>query len=241
MKKQDLQKGELDRIGRRLLETARISDEEIEQIVAAPQLFDSVKTRIKTEQRERKSKSYSGSSWNSIFGNWQRIYVVSAALALFVFGAVSFVLINKSLQIDELAAVVPAIQTQSETIKLPQIPEYFPEIQEAENPEVKPQLIAKKETVKKETLRKPRIERKAPSVKRPSQKRIELASEFYALNYAGNPNDTGEDFRIVRTELSPSALFALGMNVPIENGKEKIKTDLLVGTDGVARAIRFVE
>lgn len=241
MRKQDLQKGELDRIGRKLLETARISNEEIEKIAAAPQLFDAVKARIKTEQRVRKSKSYSGSWWNSTVWNWQRISVVSAALALFVFGAVSFVLTNQSLQIDEQAALVPAIQTQSEAIETPEIPEDFPEIKGLKNPEIKSQLIAKKETVKKEILRKPKTERKAPSVKRPSQTQIEMLSEFYALNYAGNPNDTGEDFRIVRTELSPSALFALGMNVPIENGKEKIKTDLLVGTDGVARAIRFVE
>jgi hypothetical protein len=241
MRKQDLQKGELDRIGRKLLETARISNEEIEKIAAAPQLFDAVKARIKTEQREHKSRSYSGSSWNSTIWNWQKISVVSAALALFVFGAVSFVLINQSLQIDEQVALVPAIQTKSETIKTPEIPEDFPEITEAKIPEIKPQLIAKKETVKKETLREPKVERKTPSVKRPSQTPVELTSDFYALNYAGNPNDTGEDFRIVRTELSPSALFALGMNVSIENGKEKIKTDLLVGTDGVARAIRFVE
>ncbi|HSK70712.1 MAG TPA: hypothetical protein VK892_03385 [Pyrinomonadaceae bacterium] len=241
MRKQNLQKEELDRIGRRLLETARISNEEIEQIAAAPQLFGAVKTRIKTEQRERKLRSYSGSSWNSIFWNWQRISVVSAVLALFVFGAVSFVLINQSLQVDEQAAVVPAIQTQSEAIETPEIPEDFPEIEELKNPEIKPRLIAKKETVKKEILRKPNVARKTPSVKRPSQTQVEMLSDFYALNYAGNPNDTDEDFRIVRTELSPSALFALGMNVPIENGKGKIKTDLLVGTDGVARAIRFVE
>ena len=57
MRKQDLQKGELDQTGRKLLETARISNEEIEKIAAAPQLFDAVKARIKTEQREHKSRS----------------------------------------------------------------------------------------------------------------------------------------------------------------------------------------
>ena len=237
MRKQHLQKGELDQIGRKLFRATQISDQEIEQIVAAPQLFDAVKIRIKTE--ERKSKSYSGNWRSSTFWNWQKASAVSAAFVLFVFGAVSFVLIIKSLQIGEQAELVPAIQTESEAIT--QILEDFPETEQTENPEIKPQLIAKKKTFKNETLRKQKIERKKPLVKRPAQSDTELLRDFYALNYVGNPNETEEALRIVRAELSPSALFALGVNVPIENAREKIKTDLLIGSDGVARAIRFVE
>ena len=237
MRKKDLQKGELDQIGRKLFRATQISGEEIEQIVAAPQLFDSVKARIKTEPQ--KSKSYSGNWRSSTLWNWQKVSVVSAAFVLFVFGVVGFVLIDKSLQKDEHAAIVPAVQTYSETIA--PISEDFPEIIEPKNPEIKPQPIAKKKTFNKETLRKPKIERNKPPVKRPAQSDTELLRDFYALNYVGNPNETGEALRIVRAELSPSALFALGVNVPIENAREKIKTDLLVGSDGVARAIRFVE
>ena len=38
-----------------------------------------------------------------------------------------------------------------------------------------------------------------------------------------------------------SALFAMGVNIPLENDAEVVKADLLVGTDGVTRAIRVVE
>src|SRR5687767_12726760 len=205
MRKQDSQKEELDQIGRKLLRATRISNEEIEQIVAASQLFDAVKIRINTEQR--KSKSYSGNWWSSTFWSGQRISAVSAAFVLFVFGAFSFVLIIKSLQIDEQAKLVPAIQTESEAIA--PILEDFPETEQTENPEIKPQLIAKKKTFQKETVKKPKPERKVPSVKRPKQSNIELLRDFYALNYIGNPNESGEALRIVRAELSPSALFAL--------------------------------
>lgn len=237
----DLQKEKLDRIGRKMLETAMISDEEIEQIVAAPQLFDAVKARIKTEQRERKTESFSGGWSSPIFWNWQRISVVSAAFALFVFGAVSFVLINKAIQINEQAAFVPAIETPVEKIEIPEIPQDFIKFSEKDNPEPKPQLIAEKASFKKETFRKPKTGSKKPAVKRQNPPKTELASEFYALNYVGTPNGTGENLRVVRTELSSSALFALGVDVPIENAKDKFKTDLLVGSDGVARAIRFVK
>lgn len=242
MRNQILQKEELDQIGRKLLETARVSNEEIERIVAAPQLFDSVKARIQTDQRERKSNSFAGNSWSSIFWSWQRISVAATVLMLFAFGVLGFVLSNKTLQIDEQAAIVTAIQTPDEPVEIQPIPEVFTETAETKNPEIKPQFIAKKENSKKESFIKPKAERKTPStVKKSSQPKIELASEFYALNYVGNPNEAGENLRIVRTELSPSALFSLGVNVPIENVNEKIKTDLLVGSDGVARAIRFVE
>lgn len=237
MRKQRLQKEELDQIGRKLLEKARISNEEIEEIVAAPQLFDAVKLRIKTG--EPKSKSFSGNWRNSSLWTWQKIFAASAAAALFVFGAIGFVFIGKSLQMDEQAALVPEIQTESEAVA--PIFEDFSETRQAENPEIKLRITAKKNFVKKESVRKPKPERKTPAVKRPGQSEMELLRDFYALNYVGNPNETGEALRIVRAEISPSALFALGVNVPIENTKEKIKTDLLVGSDGVARAIRFVK
>ena len=241
MKKQNLQKGELDQIGRELLEAARISNDEIEQIIAAPQLFDAVKSRIKTEQRERPSKIHSGNWWDSFFWNWQGISAAVAVFAFFICGAFGFVLINKSLQFDEYVVNAPESQTQVEAVEIQEIPEDFPEIAEKKNSEINRQLIAKKQTFKKESTKKPDLERKTPSVKKSPQTEIELAGEFYALNFVGKTNETGEALHIVRTELSPSALFALGVDVPIENAPEKIKTDLLVGSDGVARAIRFVE
>ena len=239
MRKQNLQKGELDQIGRKLLETSRISNKEIEQIVAAPQLFDAVKLKIKTEQRKSRNPAVNWRS--STLWNWQRISAAAAALAILVFGVAGLVLINKSLQIDEQAAIVLAIQIPEEKVEIQLFPEVFRETAETKNPEIKPQLIAKKQTVKKEILRKTKPEHRTPSVKRPAQSAVESLSDFYALNYMGNPNETGESLRIVRAEMSSSALFALGVNVPIENAREKIKTDLLVGSDGVARAIRFVE
>lgn len=63
--------------------------------------------------------------------------------------------------------------------------------------------------------------------------------EFYPL--AGTrPDEMGEG-RIVRVELPRASLVALGANLPPDSGKPVVKTDLLVGQDGVPRAIRIVE
>lgn len=239
MIKRNLEKQELDEIGRKLLEATRISDEEIEQIVAAPRLFQAVQTRINIERRASKSDSR---NWrNSNLWNWQSISVAAAILILFAIGAVGFILIGRTLQIDEQAAIVAPLQTESESVEIAPIFEDFSETVETKKIKIKSQPMTKRKAFKKESLRKQNPQHKTPPVKKRPLPENALSSEFYALNYMGNPNDTGEDFRLVRTELSPSALFALGVNVPIENAKEKIKTDLLVGSDGVARAIRFVE
>ena len=47
--------------------------------------------------------------------------------------------------------------------------------------------------------------------------------------------------QIVRTEISRSSLFAMGVDLPLEGANEKIKTDLLVGPDGVVRGVRIVK
>jgi hypothetical protein len=64
---------------------------------------------------------------------------------------------------------------------------------------------------------------------------------FYSLAVGRNWEESGEDLQIVRAEISRSELFALGINLSVENESAKVKTDLLVGADGLARAFRFVE
>jgi hypothetical protein len=45
---------------------------------------------------------------------------------------------------------------------------------------------------------------------------------------------------MVRVELPRSALVSFGLPMNVERADERIKADVLVGDDGVARAIRFV-
>jgi hypothetical protein len=47
--------------------------------------------------------------------------------------------------------------------------------------------------------------------------------------------------RVIRVDLPRASLISLGVNIPLENDKQIIKTDLLIGPDGVPRAIRLVE
>lgn len=242
MNKRNSQNERLDRIGCNLLEAARMRNSEIEKIVCAPQLFDSIKARVKAEQNMTAKKSFFGKRRHFSFWSWQRISAFSALLFLVV-NVVGFVLFGKLGQRIEMVDVreVESNIESFETKQKPQTPSDLPKPVRTKVHRAKSQTIAKEFARKSE---KPETRNTLQTIKfvnLPKIAKTERNSEFYALAYAGNPVEKGEVLQVVRAELSPSSLFALGVDIPIENAPEKIKTDLLVGSDGVARAIRFVE
>ncbi len=67
----------------------------------------------------------------------------------------------------------------------------------------------------------------------------EIATEFLPLMEAESLASV-ESGSIVRVELSRQALVALGLPMNAERANEPVKADVLIGEDGLARAIRFV-
>ncbi|MET0649877.1 MAG: hypothetical protein ABW208_24980 [Pyrinomonadaceae bacterium] len=74
---------------------------------------------------------------------------------------------------------------------------------------------------------------------RPAQAAEEVATEFIPLMQAG-PYTQAEEGHLVRVELPRSALASFGLPVNAEAPAGRVKADVLLGQDGVARAIRFV-
>lgn len=67
----------------------------------------------------------------------------------------------------------------------------------------------------------------------------EVATQFMPLGYAPiNPQDGGQ---LVRVELSRTAMLSMGLPVNMDRYGERVKADVLLGPDGLARAIRFVQ
>lgn len=67
----------------------------------------------------------------------------------------------------------------------------------------------------------------------------EDATDFFPLSYGGDqrPMERGE---VIRVQMPSSALIAFGLPVNVERADMPVKADLLVGDDGMARAIRFI-
>ena len=63
---------------------------------------------------------------------------------------------------------------------------------------------------------------------------------FIPLPNAGRLPDT-EDVNLVRVELPRSAMIALGLEVSPERASELVEADVMLGPDGLARAVRFVD
>lgn len=95
-----------------------------------------------------------------------------------------------------------------------------------------PQL-AKSDTAKQSTVEQASVPAKNVETK-------ELATDFVLVGY-GNALDLQDGGQLVRVELPRSALAKFGLPMNMDRADERIKADVLVGTDGLARAIRFVE
>jgi hypothetical protein len=66
----------------------------------------------------------------------------------------------------------------------------------------------------------------------------EIATDFFPLINRGTGQlDSGQ---VVRVELPRSAMMAFGLPMNMDRADERIKADVVVGNDGLARAIRFV-
>lgn len=236
MKKRDLQREKLERIERAVLRSGKTPDAEIEKIVSAPQLFERVRTNIKMEELRRETRIKNRLPLPSLqFWNWQKAFLAFAAIAILIFSAsalfVSFSTPPETAQQNTKQAAVSQVEKEPETIA--------PRATETPKPEPR---FRQTGTVKKAKAKNnPQNLQKSGRKKRNLPQKFENQSDepFMALTYAANL--ANEESQIVQVEMTPARLLALGIAVQTENEYEKIKTDLLVGSDGVARAIRVIK
>lgn len=80
----------------------------------------------------------------------------------------------------------------------------------------------------------------APKVRRAAATRnSEYVTEFVPLRF-GKPLESGEPVMVVRMELPGSQLRRLGLPIGPDAASGTVKADVLLGGDGLAKAIRFV-
>jgi hypothetical protein len=82
--------------------------------------------------------------------------------------------------------------------------------------------------------------RKAPQTQLANHVTSEIATDFMPLGDM-NPASLQDGGQIVRVRLSRAALLRFGFPVNMDRYNENVKADVLVGVDGLARAIRFVQ
>jgi len=209
----------LDRAGTELLKASMLTSDEIEKIVTAPYIFDSVKATIRSGQKPARP----------VWG-WRKPAMTFAALAVLAIVAAGFIGFARQYYFspDDVLEARKSIGPVS-LGKLPQFVADFDEIDEMQTSNVK----SPASDGSKRRATKTRV------VKRQVQANVEHLGEFYALTYTGD-TEAAVDDQVVRVDLPRSSLFAMGINVPVENEVIKVKADLLVGSDGVTKAVRLV-
>jgi len=68
----------------------------------------------------------------------------------------------------------------------------------------------------------------------------EIATDFVPVGYGSALDLRDGGGQLVRVELPRSALTRFGLPMNMNRADERVKADVLVGPDGLPRAIRFV-
>ena len=91
--------------------------------------------------------------------------------------------------------------------------------------------------------------RQPEAARPPVQRTVELAMLQPQADYDGFiplPNSAGvaadeDDMNLVRVEVPRSAMIALGLDVSADRAQELVQADVLLGSNGIACAVRFVD
>ena len=82
--------------------------------------------------------------------------------------------------------------------------------------------------------------RRAPRTEVANHVSREIATDFIPVGYL-SPATLQDGGQMIRVELPRSALVNFGLPVNMDRYHEKVKADVLLGVDGLAHAIRFVQ
>ncbi|HMQ04735.1 MAG TPA: hypothetical protein PKD26_12525 [Pyrinomonadaceae bacterium] len=213
-------KNELDLLGSKLFRTVKKTADELENIVSTPGLYDGALSRI--SEKESRTSTATGRRVSRI-----SLAASGAAVALSLPLIGSFILSGDQ------------ILTRSETPenKLPEAVEEAEVILPPDHGLAPPDTKVRPASQKRAVKASPAKRRKSESVDRPKP----IEAQFYAIGITNGLEDAMIDGRVVRVDLPRSALYAMGIEVPLENGVRPIQADLLVGADGTPRAIRILD
>ena len=230
MKKQ-LSDEQTDQFMRRLINDASLDDASINEIADSPAMWWAVHRNI----NERKSLTVS--PWPPIakFWRWALVGVPTVAAAALLISLFVFQPVNVD---DRAASVENPVSNESTDTGLiataNEIPSTLETIPSADvNRDVRP--VAPAPRIAKFVNRKPRLTRSSVETVA-GGKSTEIKTDFIALSYARNP----ESGQIVRVKVPSSMMVTLGLVASVSRPSSLVDAEVVVGDDGLTRAIRFI-
>lgn len=233
MKVEKLKNRDLDELVKRVVAAGKPASGDIDRIVSDPRLFDKVMARldVAVEELDR------ARTWP----------VWKPAVATTAFASVlAFLSVLSYLETPRVSGPVASGDQQQQHQQLP--PPSREPYKVVEKPLDRDFVRAaqpedERPRAEHAVLRRPVVERPEERRVRPSQqpRMVEPEPAFHPIGSPERAMDAALDERIVRVEIPRATLFAMGVNIPLENGSRNVKADLLVGADGTPRAIRLID
>lgn len=222
---------QLDQILSKIVKDSALSKTEIEEIADSPNLWWNVQKNIR-ENKETRRKG-----WIPPWFDWR----VAAFGSMILVVCAGFILFANSRN-EEISADIKALD-----ISIP----VAPKIDVVETPRKEQLIEAKIESKispKKfvSTKNNSNLTASTKSVNRSinqlpkskvQPKAEEFKTDFIALNYS----PAAESGNILKVKVPRSMMVTLGVTQNVENGSELVNAEVLMGDDGLARAIRFVQ
>lgn len=242
MKKRFIEDKILDEVGSRILERTRLKESEIEKIVSNSKLFDSIKAEIGKEKNRREKFKISGKTPVFTNLNWKKTVLAFGVLLIFsvIFLGMIFSGKNDSSQ-NALVESAVSPENKREILPVKNLP--APKSDEKEIPNSY-SVVKSEKRERKQFLKAASSKQAHKESARKRKQQMEIAKnqeEFYPLTFAGDLY-FGEDTKsIVRAEVKSEDLIRMGLNLPIENRNEVFKTEMIVSSDGMPLAVRFIE
>jgi len=230
---------QLDKIAKNLLKDFALDDEMLDEIAESPKLWWSVKNQIEAEKMRREK------SWFFAFRPQMLAFGALAIVACFGLAALFLNSKDDSQSIAKENSVQKTIEQNIETpvnlaVVSPKNDFKNPQISKESNPvpakisvkniEPKPKFVAKNQIDETSSKRVNNSSKVLPKTVE------ETKTDFIALSYAAN-TDSGQ---IVRVKVPSAMMVSLGVATNVEKESKLVSAEVIIGDDGLARAIRFI-
>lgn len=165
----------------------------------------------------------------SQFRRWPRWTLVAAATVILVLIPVMAIFWSPAISPKQKKETWAALPTPSIPVWGPREP----------TPKLAEQTIDRDQESTPHRVAQPPRSRMRHSDRQRSLSEVEVATDFFPLMDGDDLNGL-ERSQVVRVKLPGSALIAVGLPIDAEMASEPVKADVVLGPDGLARAIRFV-
>jgi hypothetical protein len=218
-----------------ILQSTIITDEELDEIAESSQLRRCVLNQIADEKARREKHWFFAWRWQTVTaGAFAFLLIAGAAIWFSITPKTEIAAVSNEKTISVLKEEAQPFETKPETAYLNS--SGIENMLAPKPREKKSNIKTEKNTLNSKTLRAVNRSDKNAGVKTRQAAKTEFSTEFIALSYL----PASESGQVIRVKVPRSMMVSLGVSTNVERSKELISAEVIVGDDGAARAIRFL-